>query len=53
MSEQQLGRVVVNNTNAPVNNIVSGEKLREVQSRVLRDLKDAIINSMAPWVPTL
>lgn len=48
MSEQQLGRVVVNSTNAPVNNIVSGEKLREVQSRVLRDLKDAIINSMGP-----
>lgn len=48
MSEQQLGRVVVNNTNAPVNNIVSGEKLRKVQSRVLRDLKDAIINSMGP-----
>lgn len=44
----QLNRVVVNNTNAPVNNIVSGEKLREVQARVLRDLKDAIIHSMGP-----
>lgn len=48
MSNEQLGRVVVNSTNTPVNNIVSGEKLREVQSRVLRDLKDAIIHSMGP-----
>lgn len=48
MSNEQLGRVVVNSTNAPVNNIVSGEKLREVQARVLRDLKDAIIHSMGP-----
>ena len=48
MSNDQIGKVVVNSTTSPVNNIVSGEKLREVQSRVLRDLKDAIINSMGP-----
>lgn len=48
MSNEQIGKVVVNSTTSPVNNIVSGEKLREVQSRVLRDLKDAIINSMGP-----
>lgn len=48
MSNEQLGRVVVNSTSSPVNNIVSGEKLKEIQSRVLRDLKDAIINSMGP-----
>ena len=48
MSNEQIGKVVVNSTTSPVNNIVSGEKLREVQSRVLRDLKNAIINSMGP-----
>ena len=48
MSTEQIGKVVVNSTTSPVNNIVSGEKLREVQSRVLRDLKNAIINSMGP-----
>ena len=48
MSNDQIGKVVVNSTTSPVNNIVSGEKLREVQSRVLRDLKNAIINSMGP-----
>lgn len=48
MSNEQIGKVIVNSTTSPVNNIVSGEKLREVQSRVLRDLKDAIINSMGP-----
>ena len=41
-------RVVVNSTTKPVNNIVSGERLKEVQSAVLNDLKTAIINSMGP-----
>ena len=43
----QAPRVLVNSSR-PVNNIVSGQKLKEVQSAVLNDLKDAIINSMGP-----
>lgn len=43
----QAPRVLVNSSK-PVNNIVSGQKLKEVQSAVLNDLKDAIINSMGP-----
>ena len=47
VSNAQLNRgVVINSSTHLVNNIVSGEKLREIQSRVLRDLKDAIIHSM-------
>jgi chaperonin GroEL (HSP60 family) len=41
-------RVLVNSTTKPVNNIVSGQKLKDVQSAVLNDLKEAIINSMGP-----
>ena len=41
-------RVLVNSTSRPVNNIVSGQRLKEVQSAVLNDLKEAIINSMGP-----
>ena len=49
VSNAQLNRgVVINSSTHLVNNIVSGEKLREIQSRVLRDLKDAIIHSMGP-----
>jgi len=41
-------RVVLNNKNKPVNNIINGIKLREVQKSVLRNLKDAIVHSMGP-----
>lgn len=41
-------RVLVNSITKPVNNIVSGQRLKEVQSAVLNDLKEAIINSMGP-----
>ena len=41
-------RVLVNSISKPVNNIVSGQRLKEVQSAVLNDLKNAIINSMGP-----
>ena len=41
-------RVLVNSTTKPVNNIVSGQRLKEVQAAVLHDLRDAIINSMGP-----
>lgn len=44
----ELNRVVVNSTTRPINNIVSGEKLQEIQGHVLRDLKEAIIHSMGP-----
>ena len=48
MSNEQIGRVVVNSSTHLMNNIISGEKLKEIQSRVLHDLKDAIIHSMGP-----
>ena len=48
MANEQIGRVVLNSSTHLVNNIISGDKLKEIQSRVLRDLKDAIINSMGP-----
>ncbi len=41
-------RVLVNSSTKPINNIVSGQRLKEVQSAVLNDLKNAIINSMGP-----
>lgn len=44
----EIGRVVQNSSTKLVNNIISGEKLRSVQSRVLQDLKNAIIHSMGP-----
>lgn len=47
MSNPELGRVI-QNSSKPVNNIVSGEKLKEIQSKVLNDLKNAIIHSMGP-----
>lgn len=40
--------VVQNSSQYLVNNIVDGEKLKEIQSRVLNDLKNAIIHSMGP-----
>lgn len=43
-----VGRVIQNSSSKPVNNIISGTKLRDVQGRVLSDLKDAIIHSMGP-----
>ena len=47
MSNPELGRVI-QNSSKPVNNIVNGEKLKSIQSNVLRDLKNAIIHSMGP-----
>jgi len=41
-------RVVQNSSTYLVNNIISGEKLKEIQARVLQDLKEAIIHSMGP-----
>ena len=48
MSNPDIGRVVQNSSEYLVNNIVSGEKLKSIQRRVLQDLKDAIIHSMGP-----
>ena len=48
MSTNEVGRVVVNSSTHLVNNIISKDKLKEIQSRVLQDLKDAIIHSMGP-----
>lgn len=48
MSNNEVGRVVVNSSTHLVNNIISKDTLKEIQSRVLRDLKDAIIHSMGP-----
>lgn len=48
MNAPEVGRVVQNSSSHLVNNIISGEKLKEIQSRVLKDLKDAIIHSMGP-----
>lgn len=45
---EQLNRVVVNSVSKPVSNIISGEKLKEIQQKVLNDLKEAIIHSMGP-----
>lgn len=47
-SNENIGRVVLNSTSHLVNNIISGDKLKEIQARVLQDLKDAIIHSMGP-----
>lgn len=44
----ELNRVVINDTNNLSNNIVSGDKLKEIQAKVLQDLKNAIIYSMGP-----
>lgn len=41
-------RVVQNSSVYLMNNIISGEKLKEIQSRVLCDLKESIIYSMGP-----
>ena len=45
---QPNARAVLNNTTKPVSNIISGEKLKQVQEYVLHDLKDAIVHSMGP-----
>lgn len=47
-SNENIGRVVLNSTTHLVNNIISGDKLKEIQARVLHDLKEAIIHSMGP-----
>ena len=44
----EVPRVMMNSSTNLMNNIVSGQKLKEIQSRVLNDLKNAIINSMGP-----
>lgn len=44
----EVPRVMMNSSINLMNNIVSGQKLKEIQSRVLNDLKNAIINSMGP-----
>ena len=44
----EIGRVVQNSSTKLQNNIISGSKLRDIQRRVLRDLKDAVIHSMGP-----
>ena len=41
-------KVVQNSSSRPVNNIVSGTTLKEIQTGVLSDLKNAIIHSMGP-----
>lgn len=48
MKNNEIGRVVQNSSTKVMNNIVSGETLRSVQGRVLKDLKNAIIPSMGP-----
>lgn len=48
MANTELGRVVVNSSSRLMNNVISGEKLRSIQSRVLQDLKESIIHSMGP-----
>ena len=47
-NENRVIPKVIVNSPKPVNNIVSGQKLKEIQSSVLNDLKEAIINSMGP-----
>lgn len=47
-NENRVIPKVIVNSSKPVNNIVSGQKLKEIQSSVLNDLKEAIINSMGP-----
>lgn len=47
MNSVSTPRVVVNG-NKPVNNIIDKDRLRNIQSSVLHDLKNAIINSMGP-----
>ena len=47
-TENRIMPKVIVNSPKPVNNIVSGQKLKEIQSSVLNDLKEAIINSMGP-----
>lgn len=44
----EIGRVIQNSSTKLQNNIISGVKLRDIQRRVLRDLKDAVIHSMGP-----
>lgn len=46
--DNSINKVVVNSKIKPVNNIISAETLRDVQRRVLTDLKDAIVKSMGP-----
>ena len=48
MSNNDIGRVIQNSSSHPVNNIISGEKLKAIQQKVLCDLKEAIIHSMGP-----
>lgn len=48
MGNNEFGRVIQNSSVKLVNNIISGDKLRSIQSKVLQDLKDAIIHSMGP-----
>ena len=47
MESVNAPKVTINSSN-PVNNIISAEKLRDVQKRVLNDLKNAIVKSMGP-----
>ena len=48
MSNPSLSQVVLNSSSKLANNIINEDKLKEIQSRVLNDLKDAIIKSMGP-----
>jgi chaperonin GroEL (HSP60 family) len=48
MSNAPLTSGVVLNSTKPSNNIIDKDRLRKIQSSVLHDLKDAILNSMGP-----
>lgn len=46
MADEKIG--VVSMSGGYMNNIIDGQRLRSVQSKVLKDLNDAIIHSMGP-----
>ena len=43
-----MGKVTLGDSTKLLNNIISNEKLKDIQKRVLDDLKNAIIPSMGP-----